>query len=567
MLRAGQLLRTRLSRMLTAPNNAAKTTVSEADLRAMSHEQLLQYAIQNAATQQAQAGTDPKTTITTAAAATSVTTPTNGREQREGGSKNETENPSAMKIDAPLTTDSNASQLQLQAKRSRKEEQLSKSTKKRRKEFDMSRYGQRMIALKLNYQGWRFHGFASQTTSDDTVEAHLFNALLKTRLIESKESCEYSRAGRTDVGVSALAQVVGLRIRSAIVPPSTGSIELDYVKTINSALPDGMRITAWSPVCDGTQPTPCLYDKDKTYLKEYWESVANTSSGNKSAVTGNSSKMRDVGDGHGNEGAVRRPGEKFSARFDATSRSYKYFFVRSSLDLKAMSEAATMFEGRHDFRNFCRFDDSVTNFERVMYTVEIRDAHDRKVCEDECSGEYQKMYFIYVRGQAFLWHQVRCMAAVLFDVGRGVEQPQVVFDMLNDVQTGKGTFANGRPHYRLASPTPLLLFECSYPRNVVWFNPDGLDCKSLQRADDHLAEEWASESAKSSIVAEMLKDIDGMMQCGGKLDRKAQRHFIIDAGVKDKDRHIAYRLRGRDDPVSIKIQRAEKKRLGKALER
>lgn len=30
-----------------------------------------------------------------------------------------------------------------------------------------------------------------------------------------------------------------------------------------------------------------------------------------------------------------------------------------------------------------------------------------------------------VRGTAFLWHQVRCMTAVLFLIGQGLEKPQV----------------------------------------------------------------------------------------------------------------------------------------------
>lgn len=376
--------------------------------------------------------------------------------------------------------------------------------------------------------------------------------MLRTRLIESKETCDYSRAGRTDVGVSALAQVVGLRVRSAIVPPSSGNRELDYVKTINSALPDGLRVTAWSPACDGTCPAPRLYGRDNKRLIHYWESVHTASS----IATNNN-------DGSDDSWTVRRPGAKFSARFDATSRSYKYFFARSTLNLKAMGEAATMFEGRHDFRNFCRFDDSVTNFERVMLNVEIREAvngdnGERKILENECVDDLYKIYYIFVRGQAFLWHQVRCMAAVLFDVGRGLEEPNVVFDMLNDVKQDKGPFAHGRPHYRLASPTPLLLFECSYPKTVIWFGErDETTVKSLEKADDHIAGCWTDEASKCAVIMEILKDNDTMFD---EVGRGKKRQLVVDGVGGDLDKHIAYRLRGRDDAVSLKIQRAEKKR-------
>ena len=74
--------------------------------------------------------------------------------------------------------------------------------------FDFSRYHKRHIALKIAYLGWDFHGFASQETVENTIEGHLFSALIKTRLIKDKVTANYSRCGRTDKGVSAFAQVV-----------------------------------------------------------------------------------------------------------------------------------------------------------------------------------------------------------------------------------------------------------------------------------------------------------------------------------------------------------------------
>jgi len=50
-------------------------------------------------------------------------------------------------------------------------------------------------------------GFAVQEDTEKTIEAALFQALLKTRLIESRATSNYHRCGRTDKGVSALSQV------------------------------------------------------------------------------------------------------------------------------------------------------------------------------------------------------------------------------------------------------------------------------------------------------------------------------------------------------------------------
>ncbi|PXF47530.1 tRNA pseudouridine(38/39) synthase [Gracilariopsis chorda] len=427
--------------------------------------------------------------------------------------------------------------------------------RKKPRHFDMSRYGQRHIALRLMYTGWRFHGFAAQADSDNTVEAHLFSALLKVRLISSRTGCDYSRAGRTDVGVSASNQVIGLRVRSNVKPPSTGHRELDYVKVLNGVLPQGIRCTAWTPVCDGASPYPALYDGDPDPIKDYWNSVINGS-------------VKEYGN-------IRRPGQKFSARFDAAYRSYKYFFVCGALDIKAMRKGARYFEGTHDFRNFCRIDENITNFERHMYTVQIRRLKDDSVQDDDGDDEYT-MYYIFVKGQAFLWHQVRCMAAVLFDVGMLCEDPEVIKQLLEDAEVKNGVFSKGRPQYKMAPPTPLLLYECEYPKTVLYFpqsferefSPPITDSKdprrsSFERANLSIAKDFAEQSAKMSILQTILKDQDKLISYSASIDALASRKSFMQLR-KPRDfisdlnpgRHIPYEKRPTDDPIEIKQMKA-----------
>lgn len=66
----------------------------------------------------------------------------------------------------------------------------------------------RHVLLKLYYLGWDYQGFATQENSGNTIEHHLFSALQKTCLIQSRETSNYHRCGRTDKGVSAFSQVV-----------------------------------------------------------------------------------------------------------------------------------------------------------------------------------------------------------------------------------------------------------------------------------------------------------------------------------------------------------------------
>lgn len=407
---------------------------------------------------------------------------------------------------------------------------------KGKRDFDMTRYGNRLIALKFAYLGWPFHGFASQPHSTETVEAHLFAALTKTHLIADRNSCDYSRAGRTDVGVSALSQVVGVRVRSNIVPPSTGDAEIPYAHVINACLPSSIRVTGWAPVADG-KGGPVALAKDAEEVKACAEA------------------MRKAG-AVAAEGSVRRPGEAFSARFDATHRAYKYHFVRGGLDVRAMREGGKFFEGKHNFRNFCKKDENVTNFERVMYEVDVRRARAASAGKGEGvdkdpDGE-NEVYYIYVKGQAFLWHQVRCMVAILFEVGRGRERPDVVRRMVGDVESGEGAFASGKPQYRMAAAAPLVLCECAYPPSVVSFpvaatlesDGGGGEARWRQpagfvRADGEMAREYAQARLQAAVAGEVLAANDAAVVGAGGGEKtfgevRAPRNYLLDVPYSSK---------------------------------
>lgn len=82
-----------------------------------------------------------------------------------------------------------------------------KTKKRQQRPFDFSAYGQRHVALKIAYLGWGYQGFASQENTSNTIEEELFKALSKTRLVDSRQTSNYHRCGRTDKGVSAFGQV------------------------------------------------------------------------------------------------------------------------------------------------------------------------------------------------------------------------------------------------------------------------------------------------------------------------------------------------------------------------
>jgi tRNA pseudouridine38-40 synthase len=93
----------------------------------------------------------------------------------------------------------------------------------------------------------------------------------------------------------------------------------------------------------------------------------------------------------------------FNPRYDAGSRTYRYYLAPDGLDLESMSGAAKLFLGTHDFSPFAR--------------VQGKDPH-RTVLSIRVIGEGD-LAFIEVSGESFLWHMVRYMVATLVSVGRG----------------------------------------------------------------------------------------------------------------------------------------------------
>ncbi len=114
--------------------------------------------------------------------------------------------------------------------------------------------------------------------------------------------------------------------------------------------------------------------------------------------------------------------------------------------------------GMHDFRNFCKVDktkdQTKVTYERTMFDVHVEDLGlNRGV--------------LVLHGSAFLWHQVRCMMAILFLVGRGLEQPSVISDMLDPLH-----FKGRKPIYEMAEPGSLVLVDCEYPRDSFRWRRD-----------------------------------------------------------------------------------------------
>lgn len=295
----------------------------------------------------------------------------------------------------------------------------------------------RHVLLKFYYLGWDYSGFASQENSGNTIEHYLFAALRKTCLIEQRETSNYHRCGRTDKGVSAFSQVISIDLRSKFPPEvqmDEESIrnELRYCESLNRVLPKDIRCIAWKP----------LYNRE------------------------------------------------FSSRFDCRERTYRYFFPRSDLDIVAMQSACDYLVGPHDFRNLCKMDvgNGVVTFERELKVARISPALGTS---DINSDNPYNMFYLELTGKAFLWHQVRCIVAILLLVGQRNEKPEIISELL-DVEKNPCT-----PQYSLASDIPLNLFNVEYEQYSTSTVPIG-----ETRAENY---EWIYDTVNLERVMTILQ--------------------------------------------------------------
>ncbi|CAF9923638.1 MAG: hypothetical protein ALECFALPRED_002513 [Alectoria fallacina] len=405
------------------------------------------------------------------------------------------------------------------------------------REFDPSKYSTRLIALKFAYLGQRYNGLEfhpNNKTPLPTVEEELWKALNKARLVfptpnpllepdePNWEGCEYSKCGRTDKGVSAFGQVIGIRVRSnrpvnrvqkpaSFEDAATGMGEPSHPKDLETpALP----VVA---VGEDATPTPSSASESVSDEELSFHPI-------RDEILYCQVLNRILPPDIRMLAWCPAPPADFSARFSCKERRYRYFFTQPAftptvgpagllsgpnkpdlsagrsregwLDIDAMREAAHKFIGLHDFRNFCKVDPSkqIENFERHIFHADIEEIdsqqgpvgyiakpgfqqyehsnHDPLSRLDHDLRDQSSTPTVYtftLHGSAFLWHQVRHMVAILFLVGQGLEPPSVIDDLFDVSKT------SGRPQHEMADDAPLVLWDCIFPREGANSRADAIE--------------------------------------------------------------------------------------------
>ncbi len=213
------------------------------------------------------------------------------------------------------------------------------------------------IKLTLAYDGTDFRGWQIQP-GQATIQGVLAEVARKL----TQEKLSIHGAGRTDAGVHALGQVAHFKTHSELTPAQ-------FQRAFNALLPPTIRVVGAEEV-----------------------------------------------------------GPDFHARWQALAKTYHYRIYRGPvvppaewryvlhypypLDVPAMSEAARLFEGEHDFTSFAAStgsedEDRDRAMLRVVYRAEV------------VSSESGALLTFIVRGRSFLRYMVRKMVGTLLEVGRG----------------------------------------------------------------------------------------------------------------------------------------------------
>ena len=220
----------------------------------------------------------------------------------------------------------------------------------------------RNIKFTIQYDGSAYHGWQFQPDVV-TVQSHVSDAIEK--LFGKKVFL--SGASRTDAGVSALCQVVGMKVDTPVPTEN-------MAKALTDMLPDDIAVVEAVEVKDGK-----------------WN-------------------------------AISSPSVKLYRYTINTAKTPPVLEIRhcwhfpKALDIEAMDKAASMLVGMNDFKSFATASDARISSVRTI-----------KSCSVSVEGE---RVYVEVSADGFLYNMVRNIVGTLVEIGRGRWPYEVIKDIL-----------------------------------------------------------------------------------------------------------------------------------------
>jgi tRNA pseudouridine38-40 synthase len=258
-----------------------------------------------------------------------------------------------------------------------------------------------------DYSGWQLQAGSGHQTIQGHVESSLSTVLRHDRL-----KLRVCGAGRTDKGVHALGNVVQFYSDSLLDP-----VEQKLESKLNGLLPHDIRVKGGSLVRTSPDFMITVSATAKTYV---YSIDTNTFS-------------------------------------NPLTRRFSMYTGPRSLDIDLMKEAALLFIGTHDFLQLSNRSIEERNPVKTIQQMEVSDPDDEGIMR------------ITVRGDGFLYKQVRHMVGLLIAVGQGSVDSGLITELLQmGSQQLPGLHGITRG-YRIADAKGLMLKNVEFlPRA---FNP------------------------------------------------------------------------------------------------
>jgi tRNA pseudouridine38-40 synthase len=223
----------------------------------------------------------------------------------------------------------------------------------------------RTFKLILAYDGTKFSGWQAQP-GRRTVQGVLRNAWREI----TGESVRMTATSRTDAGVHALGQVVGIESASALTAER-------LLGGINAKLPDDVVLRSVEQVRDGFHATHDAVSKRYRYQLH-------------------NDRRRPLLDRH------------------------VVWHIRQPLDIAAMQRAGQLLVGKHDFASFQSTGSPRDSTVRTITAIEIGPTGTETPCR----------VTIEVTGDGFLYNMVRNIVGTLIDVGVGRRREAWITEVL-----------------------------------------------------------------------------------------------------------------------------------------
>jgi tRNA pseudouridine38-40 synthase len=232
----------------------------------------------------------------------------------------------------------------------------------------------RTLRLTIAYDGTELVGWQRQAEGV-SVQGLLEDALARL----DGRAVTVIGAGRTDAGVHALAQVASVQIQRVMAVA-------DICRAVNAMLPPAVR------VLDVAEAPAGFSARRAARSKTYWYRIARSE--------------------------VLPPFDRLHA-----------WHIRFPLDVRAMTAAARLLEGRHDFAGFrAAGSDSVTSVRTIHRSI-IHEESVRGPLATDAPGDLPLLVYD-VTGDGFLRYMVRNIVGTLVEIGAGRFPVQAMADVL-----------------------------------------------------------------------------------------------------------------------------------------